>query len=128
MLECTSTSLANVTLADVQQFATKLANSRLAQSFQAKMLSAIKSLFSFAYKLGITAVNVGAALKSPSPKNALGERILPEVEVQQLMVSATNERDRFSFGDSTAWNGLTTQSSGNNLNLIQMENAAFTSL
>jgi len=93
-LECTSKSLADVTLADVQQFATELANSQLAQSSQAKMLSAIKSLLSFAYKLGITPVNVGAALKSPSPKNALAERILPEVEVQQLMASATNERDR----------------------------------
>jgi integrase/recombinase XerD len=93
-LECTSKSLADVTLADVQQFATELANSQLAQSSQAKMLSAIKSLLSFAYKLGITPVNVGAAIKSPSPKNALAERILPEVEVQQLMASATNERDR----------------------------------
>ena len=93
-LECTSKSLADVTLADVQQFATKLANSRLAQSSQAKILSAIKSLLSFAYKLGITRVNVGAALKSPSPKNALAARILPELEVQQLMASATNERDR----------------------------------
>ncbi|HEY9653755.1 MAG TPA: tyrosine-type recombinase/integrase [Coleofasciculaceae cyanobacterium] len=93
-LECTSTSLADVTLADVQQFATELANSRLAQSSQAKMLSSVKSLLSFAYKLGVTPVNVGAVLKSPSPKNALAERILPEVEVQQLLDSATNERDR----------------------------------
>jgi integrase/recombinase XerD len=93
-LECTSISLADVTLADVQQFATELANSRLAQSSQAKMLSAIKSLLSFAYKLGITPVNAGAAFRSPSPKNALAERILPEVEVQQLMTGATNSRDR----------------------------------
>jgi integrase/recombinase XerD len=93
-LECTSISLADVTLADVQQFATELANSQLAQSSQAKMLSAIKSLLSFAYKLGITPVNAGAALKSPSPKNALAERILPEVEVQQLLAEATNSRDR----------------------------------
>jgi integrase/recombinase XerD len=57
------------------------------------MLSAIKSLLSFAYKLGITPVNAGAALKSPSPKNALAERILPELEVQQLLAEATNSRD-----------------------------------
>lgn len=93
-LECTSKSLADVTLADVQQFANELANSRLAQSSQVKILYAVKSLLSFAHKLGITPVNVGAALKSPSPKNALAERILPELEVQQLMASATNERDR----------------------------------
>jgi integrase/recombinase XerD len=92
--ECTSISLADVTLADVQKFATSLANSRLAQSSQAKMLSSIKSLLSFAYKLGLTPLNVGAILKSPSPKNALAERILPEVEVQQLMTGASNERDR----------------------------------
>jgi site-specific recombinase XerD len=91
--ECTSISLADVTLADVQKFATELANSRLAQSSQAKMLSSIKSLLSFAYKLGLTPLNVGAILKSPSPKNALAERILPEVEVQQLMTGASNERD-----------------------------------
>lgn len=93
-LECTSKSLADVTLADVQQFATELAFSGLAESSQVKVLSAIKSLLSFAHKLGITPVNVGAAVKSPSPKNALAERILPEVEVQELIASATNERDR----------------------------------
>lgn len=92
--ECTSISLADVTLADVQKFATELTNSPLAQSSQAKMLSSIKSLLSFAHKLGLTPFNVGAILKSPSPKNALAERILPEVEVQQLMTGASNERDR----------------------------------
>lgn len=91
--ECTSISLAEVTLADVQKFATSLANSRLAQSSQAKRLSSIKSLLSFAYKLGLIPLNVGAILKSPSPKNALAERILPEVDVQQLMTGASNERD-----------------------------------
>jgi integrase/recombinase XerD len=93
-LECTSKSLADVTLADVQQFANELEFSGLAQSSQVKILSAVKSLLSFVHKLGITRVNVGAALKSPSPKNALAERILPELEVQQLIASATNERDR----------------------------------
>lgn len=93
-LECTSTSLADVTLADVQQFATELAFSGLAESSQVKVLSAIKSLLSFAHKLGVTPVNVGATVRSPSPKNALAERILPELEVQQLIASATNERDR----------------------------------
>ena len=33
-------------------------------------------------------------VRSPSPKNVLAERILPELEVQQLIASATNERDR----------------------------------
>jgi integrase/recombinase XerD len=93
-LECTSKSLADVTLADVQQFANELEFSGLAQTSQVKILSAVKSLLSFVHKLGITRVNVGAALKSPSPKNALAERILPELEVQQLIASATNERDR----------------------------------
>ena len=58
-LECTSSSLVDVTLADVQQFATDLAFSGLAESSQVKVLSAIKSLLSFAYKLGITPINVG---------------------------------------------------------------------
>jgi integrase/recombinase XerD len=77
----------------VQQFANELEFSGLAQTSQVKILSAVKSLLSFVHKLGITRVNVGAALKSPSPKNALAERILPELEVQQLIASATNERD-----------------------------------
>ena len=92
-LECTSRSLVDVTLADVQQFATELAFSGLAESSQVKVLSAIKSLLSFAYKLGITPINVGAMVRSPSPKNVLAERILPELEVQQLIAAATNERD-----------------------------------
>ncbi|WP_442944299.1 tyrosine-type recombinase/integrase [Nostoc sp.] len=57
-------------------------------------VGAIKSLFSFAKQLGVISANLGILVKSPKAKNRLAERILTQEEVQLLINSTTNERDR----------------------------------
>jgi site-specific recombinase XerD len=46
--------------------------------------AALKSLFTFAQKTGFLRFNVGKAVKSPSVKNTLAERIMPETDMLRL--------------------------------------------
>ena len=57
-------------------------------------VGAIKSLFSFAFELGVISSNLGILVKSPSAKNRLAERILTEEEVHSVINNATTQRDR----------------------------------
>lgn len=86
--------LAQVTLADVQGFADALEISGLAPSSCGRTISSVKSLLAFGNRVGMIPVNVGALLKAPAAKNTLAERILSEVEVQQLIVLEPNFRNR----------------------------------
>ncbi len=84
--------LARATLGDLQAFADSLAE--LAPTSQARILSAVKSLLAFGQRLGLLPVDAGAALKLPSVKNTLAQRILPEADVQQLIAGEPNRRNR----------------------------------
>lgn len=84
--------LAQVTLGDLQAFADGLA--QLAPTSQARILSAVKSLLAFGHRLGLLPVDAGAALKLPSVKNTLAQRILPEADVQQFIAGEPNRRNR----------------------------------
>lgn len=84
--------LAQVTLGDLQAFADSLAS--LAPATRGKVLSSVKSLLAFGHRLGLLPVNAGAALRLPSAKNTLGERILPEADVQRLLALEPNRRNR----------------------------------
>lgn len=86
--------LAQVTLADVQDFADFLEMSNLAPSSRGRTLSSVKSLLAFGNRIGMLAVNVGALLKAPAAKNTLAERILSEAEVQKLISLETNLRNQ----------------------------------
>jgi integrase/recombinase XerD len=86
--------LAQVTLADVQDFADFLEMSSLAASSRGRTLSSVKSLLAFGNRIGMLAVNVGAPLKAPVAKNTLAERILSEAEVQKLISLETNLRNQ----------------------------------
>jgi site-specific recombinase XerD len=46
--------------------------------------AALKSLFTFAQETGFLRFNVGRAVKSPSVKNTLAERIMPETDMLRL--------------------------------------------
>ncbi len=88
-------SIFQVTLADVQAFATYLEKSSgLKPSSMARTLSAVKSLLSFGNKMGVLPANVGAAVKLPTVKNTLPMRILPELNVQVMIALETNPRNR----------------------------------
>lgn len=87
-----SKPLQSVTLADLQQFADSLAD--LADNTRKRIISSVKSLFTFGQKLGYLQFNVAAALKAPKPKNTLAERILTESEVLMMIALTTKERDK----------------------------------
>lgn len=84
-------SLADCTLMEVQMWAMTLSSS---DNSKRVAVGAIKSLFSFAKELGVISSNLGILVKSPKAKNRLAERILTEVEVQRVINSTSNERDR----------------------------------
>lgn len=84
--------LAEITLSDLQAFADSL--SALSANSQKRVISSVKSLFTFAHKLGYTHFNVGAALKAPAAKQTLAERILTEAEVHAMIALTPRKRDQ----------------------------------
>lgn len=84
--------LREVTVGDVQAFADSLED--LKPRSRARALSAIKSLLSFAQRVGYTTFNVGAPVQLPKVKNDLAERILPEDAVQAMVHHESNTRNR----------------------------------
>ena len=80
------------TLADIQGW--RLTLSGKSDNSIKTATSAIKSLFTFANKIGVLKVNPGAALKQVKPKDCLNERILSELEVQTMIALETDPRNR----------------------------------
>ncbi len=61
---------------------------------QARKLAAVKSLFSFAHRIGYLLFNVGAAVTLPNVPEKLSERILTETDIQQILGQASTLRNR----------------------------------
>lgn len=76
-----------VTLAMLQGYADEL--SHLSPAAQARALAAVKSLFSFAVKLGYLQFNPAAVVKLPAIEDKLASRILPEADVQRMLALTT---------------------------------------
>jgi integrase/recombinase XerD len=85
-------TLLTCTAEDLWEFAQWLGESGKAQSTQKTYLAAIKSLLSFAHKIGYMRFNVGAAMKLKKTADALHERLLSETDVA-LMVRLTQRAD-----------------------------------
>lgn len=83
--------IAQMTLADLHIFADSLADH--APSSQARMLAGVKSLFTFALRIGYLRLNVAAALKSPKKKNTIGERLMTEEEIIRILALEDMEGD-----------------------------------
>jgi integrase/recombinase XerD len=83
--------LAQVKLRDLQAFADSLIG--LADGSRARCLAAVKSLLTFAQKIGYIPFNVGAALELPKGKDTLAERILPEEDVLAMIRQTVKPRD-----------------------------------
>lgn len=71
--------LAEVQLGDLQVYADTLAHR--APATQARILSAVKSLLAFGHRLGYLPYDVGRAVRLPTIKFTLAERILAEPEL-----------------------------------------------
>ena len=82
----------SVTLGDLQRFADSLAE--LTPSSRSRILSDVKSLLAFGHRTGYLTFDVGRALRLPSQKDTLGERILSEADVLRMIASEPNERNR----------------------------------
>ena len=84
--------LREVRVSDVQAFLASLDGQ--ASATRANAASAIKSLLSFAYDLGYAPFNAGKAVKAPSVKNTLAERIMPEADALLMNRMEPNARNR----------------------------------
>lgn len=62
-------------------------------STQARKLSCIKSLLTFAQRAGYLTHNVGAAVTGPAIEQRLAERILPEAQVQRMIALEPEPRN-----------------------------------
>ena len=83
--------LQSVTVGDVHGFADSLA--ALASASRARKLSSVKSLLTYAHRLGYVAFNVGAAVRLPPVKNTLAERIMTEADVQRMLALEPDARN-----------------------------------
>jgi site-specific recombinase XerD len=84
--------LAQITLADLQQFADSL--SGLAPASRYRTLSAVKSLLAFGHRIGYLPFDVGRVLRLPATRNRLAERILTEPDLHRILSLEANPRNR----------------------------------
>lgn len=90
-LEFTGKRLRSTRLDDMVAYTESIGHLR--PSTQAQRIACIKSLFTFAHKVGFTRVNVAATIRAPRAKDTLNERILTEEQVLRVILAATNQRD-----------------------------------
>jgi integrase/recombinase XerD len=76
--------IGRITLPDVQAFADALEQAGLEASTRHRILASLKSLFSFAMKIGYLRFDVTRPLRLPRFKDTLAERILTEEEIQKI--------------------------------------------
>ena len=86
--------LRSVRLVDIQGFTDHLNESGLKPSSVHRAMSAVKSLFAFGFRLGYLQFDVGRAIKIPSFRDELAERILSEAEVLRIISLEPNPRNR----------------------------------
>ena len=84
--------LHQVTLGLVQDYADTLIG--LSSATRARRLSSVKSLLSFAHRIGYLPFNVGAAITLPKVKMMLAQRIMPEDAIARLLALAPRGRNR----------------------------------
>ena len=84
---------AMVTLGDLQSYADSLVAKGLKDISCHRILSSVKSLFTFAHKLGLL-FDVGRPLKLPKYKDELAERILSEAEIHRIIDMEHQPRNR----------------------------------
>lgn len=88
-----SRPLAGITVANLQEFADFISGV-LAPGSQARTLATVKSLLSYANRVGYLPFNVGAAIELPALKDDLAERELTEAEVHRMLNLEPGKRNR----------------------------------
>lgn len=88
------TDLHNLKLEHLWAWDESLARTGLAVSTRARKLAAVKSLLSFAHRIGYTSFNVGAAVSLPRIPDMLAQRILSEDELGRILSLEMPTRNR----------------------------------
>lgn len=85
--------LHGVTLGDIQSFADQQEQAGLAPATRHRKLAVVKSLFSFAHRLGYLPFDAARPLRLPAVRDALHERILTEVETGRMLALERQPRN-----------------------------------
>jgi integrase/recombinase XerD len=83
--------LAHVSLSELQGFADSLSG---APASRYRIISAVKSLLAFGYRIGYLPTDPGRVLRLPALRDRLAERILPEDDVRQMLSMEPIGRNR----------------------------------
>jgi len=92
--EFTHKCLKQVILKDLQTFADQIDQQELTDGSKRRILSSVKSLISFAHKLGYLPFDVSRPLILPTPKETLAERILSDEEVKRIIHAENHPRNK----------------------------------
>jgi integrase/recombinase XerD len=88
----TGKPLHQVVLGDIQAFGDSLDG--MATASQHRKLAAVKSLLSFAHRIGYLPFDVGKPIRLPAVRETLAERILSEAEVQRMLALEAQPRNK----------------------------------
>lgn len=89
--QATGKPLQSVTLGDVLAYLETRAS--LAPATQARTTNTLKSLFTFACRIGYCRFNVAATLRQPTIRGTLAERILPEADIHRIIALELDPRN-----------------------------------
>lgn len=82
------------TLADLQSYADRVESLGFAPATRHRKLSAVKSLFAFAHRIGYLPFDTGKPLRLRGFRDELSERILDESQVQRMIALEPHARNR----------------------------------
>lgn len=83
-----------ITLRGLQEYADELEGAELAPASRHRKLSSIKSLFAFAHRIGYLPFDTARALRLPSFRETLSQRILSQPEVTRMVAMEPHPRNR----------------------------------
>jgi len=86
--------LGQIILTDLQSYSDSLSSGDLTDGSVRRVLSSVKSLISFAHKLGYLPFDISRPLILPTPKDTLAERILSEQEVKRIINVENHPRNK----------------------------------
>lgn len=92
-LKAVDKPLRSIKLIDIQEYTDSIP-SCLKESSIKRALSAIKSLFAFGFRLGYLTFDVGRAMKLPTFRDELADRILSKTDVLRIISLEPNPRNR----------------------------------
>ncbi|QEL17859.1 tyrosine-type recombinase/integrase [Limnoglobus roseus] len=93
-LEAVGKPLRAVTLGDLQDHASRLAESGLQPPSVHRRMSAVKSLFAFGHRLGYLHFDVARPLRLPALRDGLADRILEETDVLRMIALEAMPRNK----------------------------------